>query len=431
MVGQIRRPAARQGIFRNHQHRVRGSLPTGRGVDPRVGALPVVGDLMKIERITCRVVDFPLEREFHPAWARGRNQPDLLMVLIEVETDAGLTGLGAAHAGLEAAVTIERFVAPYFIGEDPMYVERLVPILRDTEILGAPVYCMEMPLWDIVGKAANLPVAKLWGGCSDGVTAYCATAEVRSPERRVEDVQRMLGEGYRAVKFRFHLPDPREDLKVVEAVRAAVGDRIDIMVDANQAAVEPGHGGHRMWRFPIALTVARELQRMGVRWLVEALPRHDYDGLRRLRDKLDTLPIAGGEDNHGLHEFKLLIDRGCYDILQPDALLPDAVGPMRKIAALAEVAGLEIAPHTWGNGIGLMANLHLAAAIPNCPFLEFSHDPPSGFTAAARDQMLLEPLTIDSDGAVRVPDRPGFGLVLDEERIARYTVSTHTVTARD
>src|SRR5438445_1697474 len=164
MVGQIRRPAARQGVVRNHQHRVRGSLRTGRGVDPRVGALPVVGNLMKIERITCRVVDFPLEREFHPAWARGRNQPDLLMVLIEVGTDAGLTGLGAAHAGPEAAVTIERFVAPYFIGEDPMYVERLVPILRDTEILGAPVYCMEMPLWDIVGKAANLPVAKLWGG---------------------------------------------------------------------------------------------------------------------------------------------------------------------------------------------------------------------------------------------------------------------------
>src|SRR5213592_2668173 len=206
MVGQIRRPAARQGIFRNHQHRVRGSLRTSRGVDPRVGALPVVGDLMKIERITCRVVDFPLEREFHPAWARGRNQPDLLMVLIEVGTDAGLTGIGAAHAGLEAAVTIERFVAPYFIGQDPMHVESLVPVLRDTEILGAPVYCMETTLWDIVGKAAGLPVARLWGGYSDRVIAYCATAEVRSPAQRVEDVKRMLDEGYRAVKFRFHLP---------------------------------------------------------------------------------------------------------------------------------------------------------------------------------------------------------------------------------
>src|SRR6266566_4310088 len=166
---------------------------------------------MKIERITCRVVDFPLNREFRPAWARGRNQPNLLMVLIEVQTDDGETGVGAAHAGLEAAVTIERFVAPYFIGQDPTYVERLAPVLR------------------------------------------------------VEDVQRMLAEGYRAVKFRFHLEDPREDLKVVEAVRAAVGDRIEIMVDANQAGVEPGHGGHRNWGFPLALKVARELERMHVR----------------------------------------------------------------------------------------------------------------------------------------------------------------------
>src|SRR5207245_2501954 len=386
---------------------------------------------MKIERITCRVVYFPLKGEFHPAWARGRNQPNLLMVLIEVQTDDGETGVGAAHAGLEAAVTIERFVAPYFIGQDPTYVERLAPVLRDAEILGAPVYCMEMPLWDLIGKLAGMPVARLWGGYSDRVTAYCATAEVRSPEQRVEDVQRMLAEGYRAVKFRFHLEDPREDLKVVEAVRAAVGDRIDIMVDANQAGVEPGHGGHRNWGFPLALEVARELERMHVRWLEEPLPRHDYDGLRRLRDRLDTLPIAGGEDNHGLHEFKLLIDRGCYDILQPDALLSEGVGQMRKVAALAELAGLELAPHTWGNGIGLMANLHLAVAIPNCPFLEFPHDPPSGWTAAARDQMLLDPPVIDAEGCVRIPDRPGFGLVLDEERIAHHTVSTHVVSAKD
>jgi len=381
---------------------------------------------VKIDSVTCRVVDFPLEREFHPAWARGRNQSNIVMVVIEVRTDDGITGVGAAHAGVEAAVAIERFVAPYFIGQDPTHVERLVPVLRDSEILGAPVYCMEMTLWDIVGKAAGMPVSRLWGGYSDRVTAYCATAEVRPPAERVEDVQRMLAEGYRAVKFRFHLDDPREDLKVVEAVRAAVGDRIEIMVDANQAGVEPGHGGHHAWDFQAALTVARELERMQVRWLEEPLPRHDYDGLRRLRGKLDTLAIAGGEDNHGLHEFKLLIDRGCYDILQPDALLSEGVGQMRKIAALAEVAGLEVAPHTWGNGIGLMANLHLAAAIPNCPFLEFPHDPPSGFTAAARDQMLAEPLTIDAEGCVRVPDRPGFGLVLDEERIAHHTVSTHT-----
>ena len=154
------------------------------------------------------------------------------------------------------------------------------------------------------------------------------------------------------------------------------------------------------------------------------MPRADYDGLRRLRDKLDTLRIAGGEDNHGLHEFRLLIEKECFDILQPDALLSEGVFQMRKIAAMAEAANLEVAPHTWGNGIGLLANLHLAASIPNCPYLEFPHDPPSGFTLESRDQMLREPLRIEADGSVRVPDRPGFGFVLDEERIARYTVAT-------
>jgi D-galactarolactone cycloisomerase len=376
-----------------------------------------------IARIRTRVVDFPLEREFHPAWARGRNQPNLLMVLIEVETDDGIVGYGAAHAGLEAAVAIDRFVAPYFIGRDPTAVEQLAGVIRDAEILGPPLYCMEIPLWDILGKVAGLPVFRLWGGYSDRVLAYCATGEVRGPDERARDAERLVAEGFRAVKLRFHQPDPRDDLPVVEAIRNAVGDLLDVIVDANQAGVEPGLEGHHTWGFRRALGVARELERLGVLWLEEPLPRHDWDGLARLRDKLDRLKLAGGEDNHGLHEFRLLVERGCYDILQPDALLSEGVFQMRKVAALAEAAGLGIVPHTWGNGIGLLANLHLAAAVPNCSHLEFPHDPPSGWTAAARDQMLAETLTIDATGHVRVPDRPGFGFELDHERIEHHTVA--------
>ncbi len=248
---------------------------------------------MKITRVRSRVVEMPLPAEFRPAWARGRLQTTMVLVVIEVETDAGITGIGAAHAGAEAAIAIERFVAPYFIGEDPTRIVHLAEVLRDAEILGPPVYCMEIPLWDIVGKLAGLPVYKLWGGYSDRVAAYCATAEIRTPERRVEDVERMLEEGFRAVKLRFHSPDPRDDVKVVEAIRAAVGDRIAIMVDANQAGVEPGVSGHSRWGFQRALAVARELERLGVLWLEEPLPRHDYDGLARLRDKLDTLEARG------------------------------------------------------------------------------------------------------------------------------------------
>jgi L-alanine-DL-glutamate epimerase-like enolase superfamily enzyme len=377
---------------------------------------------MLITDVVTRLVEFPLDAPFHPAWARGRNMAVLQMVLIEVETDEGITGIGAAHAGPEAIVAIDRFVKPYWVGEDPLAVERLTAVLRDAEILGPPVYCMEIPLWDIVGKRAGLPVYQLWGGYSSRVRVYCATAEVRSPEERVEDVRRLVEDGFQAVKLRFHRPDPRDDLGVVAAVRDAVGDRIEIMVDGNQAGVEPGHGGHDTWGYALALEVSRELERMGCYWIEEPLPRHNYDDLARLRDRLDRLRVAGGEDNHGLHEFKLLLDRKCYDVLMPDALLSEGVFQLRKVAALAEASFCEFAPHTWGNGIGFLANLHLAASTPNFTYLEYPHDPPSGWTAAARDQMLAEPLLVDADGLVTVPDRPGFGFVLDYEAIERHTV---------
>ena len=379
---------------------------------------------MLITDVRTQLVEFPFDAPFYPAWARGRNMPALQMVLIRVETDEGITGIGAAHAGPEAMIAIDRFVKPYFVGEDPLAVERLTVVLRDAEILGPPLYCMEIPLWDIVGKRAGLPVYRLWGGYASRVKVYCATAEVRSAEQRVDDVQRLIDEGFKAVKLRFHRPDPRDDLAVVAAVRDAVGDRIEIMVDGNQAGVEPGHGGHETWGYRLALEVAHELERMGCYWLEEPLPRHNYDDLARLRDRLETLRVAGGEDNHGLHEFQLLLDRRCYDVLTPDALLSEGVFQLRKVAALAEAHYCELGPHTWGNGIGLLANLHMAASTPNCTFVEFPHDPPSGWTAASRDQMLAQPLLIDPDGCVTVPEHPGFGFVLDEDAIERHTVAS-------
>jgi L-alanine-DL-glutamate epimerase-like enolase superfamily enzyme len=289
--------------------------------------------------------------------------------------------------------------------------------------MAPPVYCVELCLWDIIGKAAGLPVYKLWGGHKDRVPAYCATGELRSPERRAEDVQALAAEGFRGVKLRFHSTDVRDDIAVVEAVRAAVGGGVDLMVDANQAGVLPGIGGHASWDFQMALSVARELERLDVLWLEEPLARHDYAGLARLRDRLDSLALAGGECNHGIHEFKLLIDGGCYDILQPDVVISEGAFQLWKVSALAEAANLRVIPHTWTNGIGLVANLHLAAAIPTCDWLEFPHEPGSGWTAAAGNQMLVNPPWIGADGCVALPDRPGFGFELDEELLDRHTVA--------
>lgn len=376
----------------------------------------------RITRVRSRVLDLPLPDEFRPAWGRNQKQRSFFMTLVEVETEGGVTGVTAAEAGPEAAVSIDRFVTPHLIGQDAAAPERLIGVLRDAEILGSPVYCVEIALWDIAGKVAGLPVSKLWGAWTDRVPAYCATGEVRPPERRVEDCHRILDEGFTAVKLRFHSDDPRDDIRTVEAVRGAFGDRLAIMVDANQGGPPPGWGGHNQWSFRTALEVALELERLGVVWLEEPLPRHDYAGLRQLRHRLGTLQLAGGENNHGVHEFKLLIDQGCYDVLQPDAVLSEGVYQLRKVAALAEGAGVQIAPHTWTHGLGLLANLHLVASIPNSSWFEFPHEPP-GWPASALNQILAEKPWIDADGCVPVPERPGFGFILDEELIELHTVA--------
>ncbi len=382
-----------------------------------------------ITAVTSRVLDVPLPAPFRAAWGRGEVQSSYFMTLIEVHTDAGLVGITAAEARSETAVAIERFVAPYLIGRDGAAPEQLTAILKGAEIVGPPVYCMEIALWDIAGKAAGLPASKMWGQFASRVPAYCATGEVRSSEQRVEDCRRILAEGFKAVKLRFHSDDHRDDIQVVQAIRKELGDRIAIMVDANQAGLAPGFEGHRQWSFRTAVEVALELERLGVVWLEEPLPRHDYDGLRRLRDRLGTLLLAGGENNHGVHEFKLLIDRECYDVLQPDAVLSEGVYQMRKIAALAEAAGLLIAPHTWTHGIGLLANLQLVASVPNASWFEFPHEPP-GWPASALSQMLVEQPWIDADGCLAVPDRPGFGIELDHEFVERCTVERHLIDKR-
>jgi L-alanine-DL-glutamate epimerase-like enolase superfamily enzyme len=377
---------------------------------------------MRITGVRSRLVEFPLAAPFRPAWGRGRSQTSQTVLLFEVATDDGLVGVGSAHGGLEAAVAVDRFVTPHLLGQDPTRIERLAAVIRDAAPLGPPPYGLEIPLWDLLGQAAGLPVYRLWGGSDDPIPAYCATGELRTPQARAADVVALVAEGFTAVKLRFHAEDPREDVAVAEAVRAAVGDQVQIMVDANQASADPGHGGHRTWDFSTALGVARELERLDVHWLEEPLPRHELAGLARLRDKLETLRLAGGEDDQGLPALVTLLRRGCFDVLQPDAVKTATASAIRALAAVADLDGVAVVPHTWGNGLALLVHLHLAAALPRCGYLEFPHDPPSGFTAAARDQVLAEPITIDGSGRVRVRERPGFGFVLDHERIARYTV---------
>jgi L-alanine-DL-glutamate epimerase-like enolase superfamily enzyme len=186
-------------------------------------------------------------------------------------------------------------------------------------------------------------------------------------------------------------------------------------VDANQGWTLSPLGPR--WDYETALDFARAMADLGVYWLEEPLDRFDFDGLRRLRDN-GGVPIAGGEMNQGLHEFRVMIEKDCLDIYQPDATLAGGVTVARKVAELAREKGRKFSPHTWTNGIGFAINLQIAAGIGDCPIIEYPYEPES-WSPESRDAMLTKPF-LAHDGHVEVPDAPGLGIELSPEAMAKY-----------
>lgn len=369
---------------------------------------------MKITEVKTRRFRFPHDdRPFHPTW-RPWPEREQDVTIVEVHTDEGITGFGGG-----GVLTRMNTAGALFAGRDPLLIEEHArTIAQIAYFMGRP-WPLEVALWDIAGKAAGVPLWKLLGGARDRILAYASTGELHPKERRVEEVLRMREMGFKAVKLRFHSPDPMDDVPTLEAVREAVGDSMTIMVDANHGWRLPGDATPR-WDRKTAIEMARIMEEFDVFWLEEPLWAYDYDGLAELRAST-TVRIAGGELNLGLFEFQTYFDKGCFDVYQPDATFVAGITGAKKIAGMAEARGLLFAPHTWTNGLGLAANMAVAASAPNCPFLEFPFDPPN-WTPELRDFMLTEPITIDADGYVRLPDAPGLGVELDEEKLRRYEV---------
>jgi L-alanine-DL-glutamate epimerase-like enolase superfamily enzyme len=370
---------------------------------------------MKITDVRLRTFDCPHpDHVFHPTWQPMASRSHRVSV-VEVHTDEGITGIGSG-----GVLTRLNTTAGLFVGRDPLAIEQHVEMLTTVAYFMARPWPIEIALWDIAGKAAGLPLYKLLGGKRDRLPAYASTGELRPKSQRVDDVLAIREAGFRATKLRFHSPDPtKDDLPTLEAVREAVGDSLTIMVDGNQGWRYPADLTPR-WDFKTALKLVQAMEDHDVFWLEEPLWSYDYDGLAQLRSST-TVRIAGGELNLGLHEFREYLRHGCLDVYQPDCTFAGGITTARAVAGMALAEGLLFAPHTWSNGIGLMANLHLAAAMPNCPFIEFPHDPPN-WTPAVRDFMLTEPINIDDDGNVRISERPGLGVELDEEKCSKYEV---------
>jgi D-galactarolactone cycloisomerase len=368
---------------------------------------------VKITQITVQQLRLPLDPAFLAAWdptPRTRFEA----TLVRVETDEGVTGIGSGD-------TMAGFAAyeHLFLGRDPLALASHARTLETISLHAARYWPLEAALWDIAGQALGVPVATLLGGAGDRLPAYASLGELRSPAARAEDAQALLAAGFRAVKVRIARDRIADGLAVVRAIRDAVGDALEIMVDLNQGwrmpgDIAPGLGPQA------ARAVVDQLAELAVLWVEEPLPSQDLAGMRMLRQS-GGRRLAGGEMAESFGELRRALEADALDVLQPDVVLALGISGARTLADLALRSNRWFTPHTWTNGIGLLANLHLVCGVGGGPFVEFPYDPP-GWTPARRDFMLAEPVAIDRDGMLVVPDRPGLGVVLDEAAVARHTV---------
>jgi len=369
---------------------------------------------VKITAIRLDRMRLPLDPPFRAAWdpePRG----GFAATLVRVETDEGVTGYGSGD-------TMDGFAAyqGLFLGRDPCQVVRHVRALETIGFHASRYWPLEAALWDITGKVAGLPVAALLGGAGTSVPAYASFGESKSPEQRAEAVLAAREAGFRAVKIRIDRTDVAAGLAAVRAAREAAGDQVDIMVDLNQGWRMPGDVSPALDAAGVT-ALAGELRELGVLWLEEPLPAGDTAGLRMLRERTG-IRVAGGEMARTPAELLDAIEAGALDVVQPDAVLAVGLLRARTIAEYALLRHRWFTPHTWTNGLGLLANLHLVAGVGGGPYLEFPYDPP-GWTVARRDFFLAEPVRIDAEGCVRVPGRPGLGAGIDEDAVRRWAVS--------
>ena len=332
----------------------------------------------------------------------------------EVHTDQGLVGIGP---GIPPE-NIE-YVKNLLVDKDPFEInEHAAALYRPQRRWGASV---EIALWDLLGKATDLPLYKLWGGGRDKVLPYAAMWGIGTVEDRVEIAIRLKEDGWRAIKLRSGFRTMEEDIRVVELVRDAVGDDFHILCDGNKAPGDADANGEdpTLWNFKRAYDTAMAYQELNVYWLEEPLPRYDYERLAEL-NRLLAMPMAGAEANWGIHEFRWLLEQGCFDVLMPEI---GDIGPLmsRTVGTLAAAYNRQVSPHSapFERRLVNICGIHLIASMPNGPITEFIHEPPHADIFEGW-QVFENPPVLEADGQIKVPQGPGLGVKFRPDLIEEF-----------
>ncbi|HZU29233.1 MAG TPA: mandelate racemase/muconate lactonizing enzyme family protein [Bryobacteraceae bacterium] len=345
-------------------------------------------------------------------------------LVVRVETDAGITGLGEVDSSPLAAKgaidgpfshTTTSGLAHLVIGEDPFETEKLWHRMYQANIYsgrrGIGIHAMsgiDMALWDIKGKALGLPVWKLLGGgFRERIRCYASSLFGPTPAETADRARRFRDMGFTAVKFGWDPMGQNEatDIALVREARAGLGDHADLLIDAGL-----------VWDFKTALQRARAFSDFDIFWLEEPLRPDDYEGYRRL-SQAAHVRIAAGEEESNRLSFLELMDRGNIDVVQVDLTRCGGFTEGMKIASLAQDRSKPVANHGFTTYINVAAALHWLNAIPNALICEFVAQEGT----ALRD-VLTKQRFMAKDGWLDIPQEPGLGVELNEEAVAKYRV---------
>ncbi len=331
--------------------------------------------------------------------------------LVTISTDEGIAGhafLGSAMNGghNDAGAAIEH-LKPMLTGNDPLDREALHQrmLARKRAVSWRAIGAMDVALWDIAGKAANMPVHRLIGTYRHSVPAYASSAVLASPEAYAEEAAQYKADGWQAYKI--HPPARwREDIAVCEAVRAAVGDDFRVMLDSTWS-----------YNYEEAIRVGRAIEVLGYHWYEDPLADDDIYNCVKLREKLDIPLMATEYSPGGFTSYVPWITMRATDYLRGDVAVKGGITPVLKTARLAEAFGMNYEIHHGGNSHNNWANLHVIAAIANTSLFEVL------LPAGAQKYGVADDIEPDADGLVHAPTRPGIGAEIDFDLIAAKTVA--------
>jgi L-alanine-DL-glutamate epimerase-like enolase superfamily enzyme len=339
----------------------------------------------------------------------GGGSTDVGVVTIQTNEDvAGHAFLGSASAGADQfANQVLKRLKPLVIGRNPLDIGAIwLDLWRTNRNVDTRSICaVDVALWDIAGKVANLPIHRLLGTYRDTAPAYASSAVMARVQDYVEEALRFREAGWTAYKI--HPPcRPKQDVEICAAVKDAVGESMALMLDS-------------MWSYGYedALRVGLAIQDMGYYWYEDPLAEDDLYAYIKLRPQL-RIPILATEHlSGGLYGYTEWIRQQATDMLRGDVALKGGITPMVKIAHLAEAFRMKCEIHHGGNSLNNVANLHVTMAVPNCEYFEVLQPD------AAQKHGLIQDIEVDHDGLVHAPTQPGLGYDIDWELINRNKVA--------